>query len=125
MAMLIHRMCSATRRAARLPAVVRACLVATVLVAGLGGCAVTPLGIADLERYPQDATRYLQAGAAETLLIPPEVQARLDARYNERFFAPWQQKKASIPAADAFWGVASFGRKQGYAENLLPLDQAR
>jgi hypothetical protein len=125
MSTFVNRMRSVTRRAARLPAGVRSCLVATVLLAGLGGCAVTPPGIADLDRYPQDATRYLQAGAAETLLIPAEVQARLDARYNERFFAPWQQKKASIPAAEAFWGVASFGRKQGYAENLLPLDQAR
>jgi cell wall-associated NlpC family hydrolase len=94
-------------------------------VTALGGCAVRPEGIADLVRYPQDATAYLRSGTVETLLVPSDVQTRLDARYNERFFAPWQQQRASIPATDAFWGVTAYGGRQGYAENLLPLEKAR
>jgi hypothetical protein len=125
MSVFVEKLRSGTRQLAKLSAGVRAWLLAMVLVAVLGGCAAIPPGIADLERYPQDTARYLPAGTAATLLIPPAAQARLDARYNERFFAPWQQQRASIPAAEAFWGVAAFGRKQGYAENLLPLDQAR
>lgn len=104
---------------------VRSCLLGTLLLTFLAGCAVKPSGVADLERFAQDATAYLPAAAAERLLVPPEEQARLDAAYNERFFAPWEQKRASLPAADAFWGVASYGNRQGYAENLQPLSRER
>jgi cell wall-associated NlpC family hydrolase len=96
-----------------------------LLLTALGGCAARPTGIADPERYPQNAAAYLQAGTAETLLIAPEAQALLDARYNTRFFAPWRQLRASLPATEAFWGVASYGGKQGYGENLLPLSKER
>jgi cell wall-associated NlpC family hydrolase len=91
----------------------------------LAGCAVRPGGIADLERYPQDAAHYLAAGTAEALLVSPETQARLDAAYNERFFAPWQLTQASLSAEEAFWGVTSYGSRQGYAENLLPISRER
>jgi hypothetical protein len=108
-----------------MPADVRSRIFLLLLLIALGGCAARPPGIADLDRYRQDATVYLPAGTAETPLVTPVVQAQLDAKYNERFFAPWRQKKASIPAAEAFWGVASFGARQGYAENLLPLSKER
>ena len=96
-----------------------------LLLAILAGCSARPPGITDLERFPQDATAVLPAGEAETLLVAPEEQARLDAAYNARFFAPWQRQRASIPAAEAFWGVAAYGGRQGYAENLQPIDRAR
>lgn len=108
-----------------IPAVIRSSFLVLLLLTILGGCAERPQGIADLDRYPQDAAAYLQAAGREALLVPPEAQARLDARYNERFFAPWRQKRASIPAAQAFWAVEELGRKQGYAENLLPLSGER
>lgn len=98
---------------------------ALLLIALLGGCAVRPpAGIADLERLSQEVAAYLPAAAAEPL-IAPEEQARLDARFDERFFAPWQQTRASLPAAEAFWGVPSYGGRQGFAENLQPLEKAR
>lgn len=108
-----------------MPALIRSSLLVLLLLAMLGGCAAKPPGIADLDRYPQDATAYLQADTAEALLVPPEAQARLDAEYNERFFAPWRKQRASLPAAEAFAGVADFGGRQGYAENLLPLSGER
>ncbi len=88
----------------------------------LAGCAAQPAGIADLKRYPQDATRYLSANRAIPL-VPVETQARLDADYNARFFAPWRQERESLTADAAFWGVASYGGRQGYGENLQPLDR--
>ena len=94
-----------------LPRIMRAGLTTLLLVWVLGGCAVRPSGVADLEYYPQDATAFLQAGTAETWLVAPEVQARLDAGYNSRFFAPWRQQQASLPSTEAFWGVASYGGK--------------
>lgn len=108
-----------------IPFIVRKSLLFGLLLIALGGCAVRPSGVGDLDRYPQDATAYLQVGMAEALLVSPEAQASLDAAYNERFFAPWRQQRASLPAAEAFWGVTSYGNRQGYAENLLPLTRER
>jgi cell wall-associated NlpC family hydrolase len=106
-------------------AAMRSTLLAILLLVVLTGCAAVPPGIADLARYPQDAMAYLPADTAEVHLMPAEVQAELDASYNRRFFRPWRQERASLPAADAFWGVASYGGRQGYAENLQPLSKER
>lgn len=108
-----------------MPTVIRTYLLLLLVLTLLAGCAVRPTGIADLERYPQDAAHYLAAGTAETLLVLPEAQARLDAAYNERFFSPWQLTQASLSAEEAFWGVTSYGSRQGYAENLLPISRER
>jgi cell wall-associated NlpC family hydrolase len=108
-----------------MPAVVRSCLLVLSLLALLAGCTARREGIADLERFPQDAARYLPTATADEPLIPPEEQAHLDAEYNKRFFAPWHRQRAHVPAAAAFWALDDLGRKQGYAENLLPLGGAR
>ena len=107
-----------------MPIIVRSCLILLLLTA-LGGCAVRPPGIADPDRFLQDAAVYLQPGTAATPLIFPEAQARLDADYNERLFAPWRQPRANLPAEVAFRGVVTFAGRQGYAENLLPMSQER
>lgn len=108
-----------------MPTVIRPYLLPLLLVlALLAGCAVHPTGVADLARYPQDATCYLPA-TADPPLVAADSQAHLDAAYNERFFAPWQMTQASLPADDAFWGIASYGRRQGYGENLQPLSRER
>lgn len=96
-------------------------LLVILVVLTLGGCAARPSGIADLARYPQDAAAYLPPGSEASPLVPPEVQARLDNTYDTRFFAPWQQQRASLPAAEAFWGVAAYADRQGFGENLLPI----
>jgi cell wall-associated NlpC family hydrolase len=96
-----------------------------LLLALLGGCAERRQGIADLNRYPQDAAHYLPAGGAGTPLVSSEAQASLDAEYNRRFFSPWHRKRAQTPAAQAFWAAEEFGDKQGYGENLLPLGGER
>ncbi|MCM2264583.1 MAG: SH3 domain-containing protein [Desulfuromonadales bacterium] len=113
------------RRAYLSPVIVLAYLLGISLLVVLGGCAVRLPEVADLARYPQHAAAYVQAGTAERLLVPAEEQARLDAGYNERFFAPWRQQRASLSAEEAFWGVTSYGNRQGYAENLLPIGSAR
>jgi len=90
----------------------------------LSGCSVRPSGIADPDLYPQDAAVYLQPGMAEMRLIPPAVQADLDAEFNERFFSPWNQPGAKIQAEEAFGDVAARSG-EGYAENLLPIGRER
>ena len=100
-------------------------LLAGLLLAALAGCAAKPPGIADLGRYPQDATVYLSNDAAGRRLVPAAVQTELEVNYNERFFRPWRQRRASLPASDAFWGLASYGGRQGFAENLQPLSKER
>ncbi len=108
-----------------MPAVALLCLFGLLALTALAGCTPRPQGIADLDRYPQDAAVYLQKATAEAPLIPGGVQALLDAEYNERFFTPWHQQQASLSAEKAFWGITAFGDRQGYAENLLPLSPKR
>ncbi|TLM68161.1 MAG: hydrolase Nlp/P60 [Deltaproteobacteria bacterium] len=103
----------------------RLCLPLGLVLAILAGCAVRPAGIADLSGYPQDATHYLRPGDADLPLLPSGDQARRDLDYNARFFAPWHQARASLPADEAFYGVAAYGRRQGYAENLQPVEPHR
>lgn len=108
-----------------LPASPRTTLFLLLMLAVLSGCVGRPTGIADLERIRQDAVAWLPAGAAGTRLVPAATQARLDADYDQRFFAPWRQQRASLTAAEAFWGATSYGGRQGYAENLLPIGPDR
>jgi hypothetical protein len=108
-----------------MPIFVRPCFPVLLLLMVLGGCAVRPQGIADTVSYPQSAAAYLSAGMAAARLIPEAAQARIDAGYNEHFFAPWQQRRASLPGAEAFSGVTTYGSRQGYGENLLPLGKER
>lgn len=91
-----------------------------LLVALLAGCAA-PRGVADLRRLTQSATAWLPA-AADTPLVDAAVQAGLDRNYDERFFRPWTLRAATLPVGEAFWGIASYGGRQGYGENLQPLD---
>lgn len=96
-----------------------------LLLVLLGGCAALPPTVTDPDRIPQDAALTLQVGTAGTDLIPREEQARLNADYDRRFFAPWHQQQASLSAEEVFSGVVSFAGKQGYGENLLPLGKER
>lgn len=48
-------------------------------------------------------------------------QQDFDARFNQKFFAPWRLKKASLSAEKAFWGIKHYESKDGFAENLLPV----
>lgn len=110
-----------------MPALLRSSFLLLATLALLGGCtAQQPVGVADPERYPQDAAAYLpNAAAAAVPLITPQAQAELDAEYDKRFFAPWLRKRANVPATAAFAGVEDYGSKQGFAENLLPITAER
>lgn len=48
-------------------------------------------------------------------------QQDFDARFNQKFFAPWRLQKASLSAEKAFWGIKHYENKEGFAENLLPM----
>lgn len=96
-------------------------MVLVLVFAVLGGCSGSQPGIADLQRYPQDLTAYLRPETAALPLVPPETHAALNADYDARFFAPWHARATTLKAAEVFWGVATYGKQQGYRENLQPL----
>jgi len=54
-------------------------------------------------------------------LLSSADQLDFDALFNQKFFAPWRLKKASLSAEKAFWGIKHYEGKEGFAENLLPL----
>ena len=62
---------------------------------------------------------------ADTPLLEMAELVVLHERALERFYAPWSQKKASLPPDEAFWGTAAYGTKQGFAENLRPFPRER
>lgn len=97
-------------------------LLAAALVSG---CAVCPaplpwqdLAVADIESMPQDPAAYAEALSGRPL-VSQAVQEEMNRSYDEKFFAPWAQAESPLSPDDAFWGVASYGSKQGYGENML------
>lgn len=82
-----------------------------------------PSGVADLSRYPQRINAYAGTNA-ESQLITPKQQQEFDTVFNRNFFAPWHQRKASLPADTAFWGIAHYQNKEGFGANLLPFPAA-
>lgn len=98
----------------------------------VGGCAkkVCPPGpllpfdawseVRDLQTLPQDPSAYI--ALAQERWVAPEtavLQAE-NERSVQRFFAPWKQQHSGLTAEQAFWGIASYGGKQGHGENLRP-----
>lgn len=77
-----------------------------------------PQGVADLNRFEQRVSAYAHG---ETPLLDAAAQKDFDAIFNRKFFAPWHQKKASLSAESAFWGIKHYEGKEGFAENLQPL----
>lgn len=67
---------------------------------------------------PQLVTRAVSVSDAP--LMSASEQMILHAKALERFFAPWRMARTSLDAGEAFWGVKTFARKQGYSENLQP-----
>lgn len=78
-----------------------------------------PQGVADLNRYLQSVGPY--AGEQrDKRLLSPAAQKEFDQTFNRKFFAPWHQRRASLAAANAFWGIKHYADKEGFAENLQP-----
>lgn len=91
----------------------------------LYACSPHYAGILDLERFPQNATTYLNDTTKQHPILAEETQQALDDDFNRRFFDPWHQNGARLSADEAFWGVVSYGNRRGYAENLQPISAAR
>jgi cell wall-associated NlpC family hydrolase len=73
--------------------------------------------VADLSRYEQRVSAYAHG---EEPLLSVAAQQDFDEIFNDKFFAPWHLKKASLSAETAFWGIKHYECKEGFAENLLP-----
>jgi hypothetical protein len=86
----------------------------------LPGCSTFLRPPADLHRYPQQVAPLLDPATSQQRLITPELQALLNADYDRRFFEPWQTLSSPLPAETVFWGVAEYGAKIGYGQDLQP-----
>ncbi len=76
--------------------------------------------VRDLQILPQDPTAYVDAAQERWIAPEPAVLQAENERFVERFFSPWKQQRSGLPPEQAFWGIASYGGKQGYGENLRP-----
>lgn len=98
------------------------CLLLLLVLLTLPACRQKPpppiTGVADLNRYEQRVSAYAQS---EESMLSSADQLDFDARFNQKFFAPWRLKKASLSAEKAFWGIKHYEGKEGFAENLLPI----
>lgn len=79
--------------------------------------------VRDIQDLPQDPVFYAEQIEAWPAPTKDALQAA-QQHYLKRFFAPWRQETTHLDAAEAFWGIASYGAKQGYGENLRPRDPA-
>ncbi|OQW94226.1 MAG: hypothetical protein BWK79_06950, partial [Beggiatoa sp. IS2] len=77
----------------------------------------TTYTIKDLRTIAQDATFYLNGHCSSVNALSPEAQKRLDEKFNEKFFAPWQRKE-SFPTKDSvLQNFEGFSRNLGFGEN--------
>ncbi len=113
----------------RVYSVILLLLSATILFAG---CAErtcpTPIAwqaneVADIVEIPQNPA-FFAATLQRGPIIPPASQDRLAQEFTQRFFAPWDQETSPLAPSDAFWGVASYGTRQNYGENMLARPQS-
>lgn len=108
-------------------------LLAFVVLAGCGpkGPDITRHGLSDgiiardLEVLPQDLTAYAERAGGKTQLLDREAQAEQDARFDENFFAAWNDDITHLPKDMAFEGILNLAPGKGFAENLRPWDLER
>ncbi|BAP55900.1 NLP/P60 protein [Thioploca ingrica] len=76
-----------------------------------------PYIIRDIRTLPQDATVYLNPTCSSQALILPENHRALNAEFDRKFFAPWQQLKPNISKAEYLWHFSSYSNNLGFGEN--------
>ena len=78
--------------------------------------------IKDLKVFPQNLIPYAEAAGGDQRLVSAQTQTAKNQRYDELFFAPWDQTRARLKARNVFeilGGAKRTSKPQGYAENLL------
>ncbi len=75
--------------------------------------------IADLRAFPQNLQVYADQVGPDRPLLTGEAREAQWRRYRQLYFAPWNTTTASVKAEDAFAPLTP-----GYAENLLPREEA-
>jgi hypothetical protein len=69
--------------------------------------------VADMKRIPQDPAFF----AKQIKPWPKAKQKRADARFNRRYFKPWELKKLDIPVEDFGWEVRFVTKNKIYTAN--------
>ncbi|MFT7879700.1 MAG: NlpC/P60 family N-terminal domain-containing protein [Sulfurimonas sp.] len=69
--------------------------------------------VADMKRIPQDPKYY----AKQIKPFSTQEQKKLDRRFNEKYFKPWELKKIDIPEQDFGWEIRFITKKPIYREN--------
>lgn len=82
------------------------------------------LGVADLERLPQDPAWYLAQPGARPWTLDPSRQRELAQAFRERFFSPWQQEAPSQDAQEVRQDFLDFLATPGHGEDHWPRGQA-
>ena len=88
--------------------------------------------VRDARAFPQNLSVFAAQIGEDRPLIGPASQAERNQRFDRLFFSPWESKRASIKASDAFAGMDQYSRlrvrsknPKGYAENLRLWDSVR
>jgi len=71
----------------------------------------------DLKNLPQDATFYVNSTCATKRLLSVQAQKALDRKFNQHFFSPWHQSRASTSKKQAEWGFETYSKNLGFGEN--------
>ncbi len=71
----------------------------------------------DLKNLPQDATFYVNSTCATKRLLSVQAQKELDRKFNQRFFSPWHQSRATSPKSQVEWGFETYSKNLGFGEN--------
>lgn len=79
---------------------------------------------ADLTHFPQDLSVYAER-AGDMPLLDTVRQTEEDARFNRRFFTPWNRKSPVRGPEEVFEALGAMNPASGYAENLRPIDPTR
>lgn len=88
--------------------------------AGLG----SQLGVADLERLPQDPLWHQARPGVRHWSLDPAKQKELAEAFRREFFAPWQQSAPSQGVEEVRQGMAELLASPGHGEDRWPREQA-
>ncbi len=81
------------------------------------GCAPAPELIRDVRLLDQNALSLILPSEGDSVLVPPEVSRKMDARFDSLFFSCWRAKGVRISRTDALWGFRHFRDRPVFGEN--------
>lgn len=97
------------------------CLLTLTACASKQRGATGDTAIADERNFPQDLMFYARQAGTDKLLVAPSEQALMDAKFNRRFFAPWELTKSTMKKKEV---SVIFRKARGYRNGSQRWSQA-